>query len=134
MMQKLVRLSALIVPILYLGLCPASVYGTPQMGDTKAGKGSAGSNQDVTGCLQKGDEPGGFTITGEDGKVWELHSKKVQLASHVGHTVTVTGSAGNRSKAEEQKTEASEKKEAGEKEHGDLRVSSLKMISDTCSK
>lgn len=122
------------VPILYLGLCPASVYGTPQMGDTKAGKGSAGSNQGVTGCLQKGDEPEGFTITGEDGKVWELDSKKVQLASHVGHTVTMTGSAGNRSKAEEQKTEVSEKKEAGEKEHGDLRVISLKMISDTCSK
>jgi hypothetical protein len=96
--------------------------------------GSAGSNQSVTGCLQKGDEPGGFTITGEDGKVWELQSKKVQLASHVGHTVTVTGSAGNRSTAEEQTTEGSEKKEHGQKEHGDLRVGSLKMISDTCSK
>ena len=134
MMQKLVRLSALMVPTLYLSLCPASLHGAPQTGDTKADNGPAGSNQSVTGCLQKGDEPGGFTITGEDGKVWELQSKKVQLASHVGHTVTVTGSAGNRSTAEEQKTEGSEKREYGQKEHGDLRVGSLKMISDTCSK
>ena len=27
----------------------------------------------VTGCLQKGDEPGEFFITGEDGKNWGLH-------------------------------------------------------------
>jgi|HubBroStandDraft_2_1064218.scaffolds.fasta_scaffold113103_2 hypothetical protein len=134
MMQRPVTLSVLIVSTLYLSLCPASLYGAPQMGDMKADKGSAGSTQSVTGCLQKGDEPGGVTITGEDGKVWELESKKVPIASHVGHTVTVTGTVGNRSKAEEQKTEDSEKKESGEKEHGDLRVSTLKMISDTCSK
>ena len=134
MMQKLARLSALMVPILFMSLCPASLFGAPQMADKKPDKAAAGSNQSVTGCLQKGDEPGGFTITGEDGKVWELHSKKVQLATHVGHTVTATGSAGNQSKAHEQKIEVSEKKETGEKEHGDLRVSSLKMISDSCSK
>jgi hypothetical protein len=78
------------------------------------------------------DEPEGFTITGEDGKVWELHRKKVQLADHVGHTVTVTGSAAKRSKAEEEKIEANEKKEAAGKEHGDLKISSLKMVSDSC--
>ena len=131
MMQKLARLSAWMVLILFVSLGPASLYSAAQTADEKAGKASAGK-QSVTGCLQKGDEPGGFTITGEDGKVWELHSKKVQLADHVGHTVTVTGSAGNRSKAQEEKIEANEKKEAGEKEHGDLRLSSLKMISDSC--
>ena len=44
----------------------------------------------------------------------------------------MTGSTGNRSKAQEEKIEANEKKEAGDKEHGDLRLSSLKMISDSC--
>jgi hypothetical protein len=43
--------------------------------------------------------------------VWELHSKNVQLADHVGHTVTVTGSTGKGSKAQEEKIEANEKKE-----------------------
>ena len=132
MIQKLVRLSAWIIPILFMSLSTGSMYGAPQMADEKSDKMSAGSKQSVTGCLKKGDETGGFTLTAEDGKVWELHSKKVQLAEHVGHTVAVTGTAANRSKAEEEKIEANEKKEFGEKEHGDLRVSSLKMVSDSC--
>jgi hypothetical protein len=90
------------------------------------------SMQTATGCLQKGDETGGFVLTGDNGKVWELHSKKVNLGEHVGHTVTVTGAATNESTADEAKIDANEKKEYGEKEHGDLRVHSLKMVSDSC--
>jgi hypothetical protein len=37
----------------------------------------------VTGCLQKGDETGEFSITGEDGKTWELSSESVKLDDHV---------------------------------------------------
>ena len=130
MKQKLGRLSAWMVPILFISLVPAlSLYGTPQTGAEEA---SAGSKQSVTGCLQKGDEAGGFTVTGADGKVWELHSKSVQLADHVGHTVTVTGSTDKGSMTEEEKIEANEKKEAGDKEQGDLRVGTLKMVSDSC--
>ena len=91
-----------------------------------------GSMQTVTGCLQKGDEMGGYMIAGDNGKVWELHSKKVNLGEHVGHTVTVTGAETNESKGDEAKIEANEKKEYGDKEHGDIRVHSLKMVSDSC--
>jgi hypothetical protein len=125
MMEKRASLSLWLVPVLFVMLCPVFLYGA-QMGDDKAAK------QSVTGCLQKGDESGGFTITDKDGKVWELHSKTVKFAGHVGHTVTVTGSAAARSKAEEAKIEANEKKEAGGKEHSDLQVSSLKMVSESC--
>jgi preprotein translocase subunit YajC len=90
------------------------------------------SMQSVTGCLQKGDEPGGFTIAGDDGKVWELQSKKVKLSDHVGHTVTVTGSVAKGSQSTEDKMESSEKKEAAGKEYSDLKVYSLKMVSDSC--
>src|SRR5258706_8055825 len=124
-MQKPVRISLWMIPLVLASLCSASQYGAAPMGDEKAAKAPAAKHS-VTGCLQKGDEMGGFTITGKDGKVWELHGKKVDLSGHVGHTVTVTGSAANRSKAEEEKVEANEKKEAGEKEHGDLHVTSLK--------
>src|ERR1700730_10933868 len=62
------------------------------------------------GLISRGDRAGGFTITGEDGRVWELNSKKVHLADHVGPTVTVTGTAGKTSKAQEEKIEAHEKK------------------------
>jgi len=126
MMQRRARLSLWMVPVLFVMFCPVFLYGAPQMGDEKAAK------QSVTGCLAKGDESGGFTITDKDGKVWELHSKTVKLGGHVGHTVTVTGSATARSKAEEAKIEANEKKEAGGKEHSDLQVSSLKMVSESC--
>jgi hypothetical protein len=91
----------------------------------------------VTGCLQKGQEAGEFSITGEDGKAWELSSKTVKLDEHVGHQVTVTGSAHRESKAQEK---AEEKKEGqvenatAKEEYGDLRVTDLKMVSETCNK
>ena len=89
----------------------------------------------VTGCLQKGDEPGEFSITGKDGRTWGLRSNSVKLEQHVGHQVTVTGSAHRESKAQEK---AEEKKEgqmenaAGKEKYGHLRITSLKMISETC--
>jgi hypothetical protein len=87
----------------------------------------------VTGCLQKGHEAGEFSITGEDGKTWELSSKSVKLDEHVGHQVTVTGSAHRESK-EEEKKEGQMEKAAGKEEYGDLRVTDLKMVSETCNK
>ena len=91
----------------------------------------------VTGCLQKGHEAGEFAITGADGKTWDVSSKTVKLDEHVGHQVTVTGSAHRESKAEEkaeQKKEGQMEKAAGKEEYGDLRVTDLKMVSETCSK
>ena len=90
----------------------------------------------VTGCLQKGDEVGEFSIAGEDGKVWDLRSSTVKLEDHVGHKVTVAGTVSHESKAEEKK----EKKEGGvenagqKEEYGNIRVTTLKMVSDTCAK
>src|SRR5690242_2342322 len=45
----------------------------------------------VTGCLQKGDEPNEYAITGEDGKKYGLRSTTVKLDDHLGHKVAVTG-------------------------------------------
>jgi len=91
----------------------------------------------VTGCLQKGPEAGEFSITGEDGKTWELNSKSVKLDEHVGHQVAVTGSAHHESKAKEkaeEKKEGEMEKAAGKEEYGNLRVTNLKMVSETCNK
>jgi hypothetical protein len=110
------------------GILFFSAIGSAQMDESKP----KAAPQSITGCLQKGDEAGGVTLTGADGKVWELHSKKVKLSEHVGHTVTVTGAVVKQSKATEEKIEASEKKEASGKEYSDLRVDSLKMVSDSC--
>jgi hypothetical protein len=80
----------------------------------------------VTGCLQKGDEAGEYSITSEDGKRYGLRSKTVGLGKHVGHKVTVTGTQVR------EENEEKEKKESGGGEYADLRVTSLKMISEGC--
>lgn len=132
MIWKPARLSACTAFVLFVGLGATLLYGAPQMGNDKP---SAASEQTVTGCLQKGVEPVGFFIIGADDKHWELYSgKEVSLADHVGHTVTVTGSLAKRSAKQEEKSQPNEKKETGAREHSDLQVSSLKMVSDTCSK
>jgi len=48
----------------------------------------------VTGCLEKGTGAGSYTITATNGKQYNLRpgSSSVNLGSHVGHQVTVTGS------------------------------------------
>ena len=97
----------------------------------------ATARKTVTGCLQKGHEPGELSITGEDGKTWDVTSKSVKLDEHVGHQVTLTGSARRESKAQEkaeEKKEGQMEKAAGKQEYCDLRVTDLKMVSETCSK
>jgi hypothetical protein len=103
--------------------------------DKQAEKPAKGTKT-VTGCLQKGDEAGEFSIAGEDGKVWGLRSSTVKLEDHVGHKVTVVGMARGESKAEEEKEkkEGEVVKASQKEEYGDIRVTSLKMISDTCAK
>src|SRR3954463_8078470 len=116
-MEKLVRLSALLLFVFSLG-----AYVTP----SASAQEKAGSKTTVTGCLQKGDEAGEYSITGEDGKRYGLRSKSVDLSKHMGHKVTVTGT-----KMREE-NEEKEKKEAGGGEYADLRVTNIKHISETC--
>ncbi len=124
MIQKLAWLALLV------SLGSVLLYGAPQMADEKAS-----TTKTVTGCLQKGTEHGGFFLISTDDKHWELYSKTdVSLADHVGHTITVTGTLAHRSKAQEEKSQPHEQKEIAGKQHDDLQVSSVKMVSATCSK
>src|SRR5229473_6737570 len=105
MSHKIVKLVYWLVPMLFLGLCPLALvaqYGNAQEKQEKKPE-KAAHTQTVTGCLQKGDEAGEFSITGEDGKTWGLHSTSVKLDQHLGHKVTVTGSTTQETKAEEKK-------------------------------
>jgi hypothetical protein len=144
MSHKFAKVSYWLVPILLVCFSPmilrAQEKGTEERQEKKAEKRVSHSSKTITGCLQKGDEPDEFTITGEDGKTFGLRSSSVKLADHVGHKVTVTGSPAHESKAEAKQEKAEEKKAgkmekaAQKQEYGDLQVSSLKMVSDTCSK
>jgi hypothetical protein len=129
-MSHKTRLLYWLIPILFVSLCPVALIAQEKQ-EKRAEK--AAHAQTVTGCLQKGDEAGEFSITGEDGKTWGLHSTSVKLDQHLGHKVTVTGSTTQESKAEEKK-EGQVEKASSKQEYADLDVTSLKMVSDSCSK
>jgi hypothetical protein len=126
MLRKFVKVALLTVPILLVGLTAASISGAAQ----------TANGQTITGCLQKGLEPGGFFLIAANNQHWELYqTTNVSLAGHVGQTVTVTGvSNPDRSAAQEEKSQPYEKKETGERKHADFQVSTLKVLNDTCTK
>ena len=86
----------------------------------------------VTGCLQKGDEENEFVLTNKAGKKYEITSKSVALAGHVGHTVTVRGTAVAEEEQNEAKEEKGEKEEANEYAGGHVQVTRLTMVSAKC--
>jgi hypothetical protein len=61
---------------------------------------------------------------------WGLRSSAVKIDGHLGHKVTVSGLITHESKAGKTTTKTASRKE----ESGDLRVTSLKMVSKTCGK
>jgi hypothetical protein len=138
-MKKLIFVSltvVLLVSVVALAQDAQKQDDTKAVAQAKQEQKPMGHTKTVTGCLQKGDEPGEFSITGEDGKSWGLRSSSVKLDQHVGHQVTVTGSPTRETKAEEnkEKKEGQVEKASSKAEYGDLRVTTLKMVSDTCSK
>jgi hypothetical protein len=66
---------------------------------TASGIAQAQTNEDstdlkthtATGCLQKNAVTNTYTITDENGKLWDLRSDTVSLNAHVENTVTVSG-------------------------------------------
>jgi hypothetical protein len=88
-------------------------------------------NTSITGCLQKGDEAGEYSMKTADGKLYGLTSKKVQLSEHVGHKVMLRGYITPESA---EGSEQNEQSSAGAEKGGDIdmTVTQLKMISTSC--
>jgi hypothetical protein len=133
MQKRFTKQASLLGSVLLMAaaLCFAQTTDSAQTGKAKSH--TARHTKTVSGCLQKGDEADEYSIT-DNGKTYGLRSSKVDLSKHVGHQVSVTGTL----RPEREENEANEKKEneAAEKneqkEAGDIRVSSLKMIKDSC--
>ncbi len=132
---------------LLLGTVPAPAAAQPFLAEMRAAKAQAVAEnktdvkqkpvshaKTVTGCLQKGEDPGEFTITGQDGRSWDLSSSRVKLEDHFGHQVTVTGTVTRETGAKESKTEKEGHVEmaASHEKYGMLSVATVKMIADTC--
>ncbi len=132
MARSTARFAFPVVATLFASVCVLGVWAHVAAHPQEHGK-AKGESMSVTGCLQKGSEDNGYYITDDSSRMWELSSKSVKLAPHVGHQVTVTGVEVRKSKSVESKTEESEKTEASGKPYADLNVKSLKMVSETCS-
>lgn len=105
-----------------------------QTGETK--KETHKNTRTVTGCLQKdGDE---YQVTAKDGSTWEVKSDSIDLAKHVGHTITVTGAVNNAAlhgAKEDTKAEAREHGvDKSSTEHGHMTATNLRMVSSGCEK
>jgi hypothetical protein len=121
---------SLAVTMLLAGALPASAVTT-----------RSGSADSATGCLQKGDKPDTFKLVDKDGKTWNVTSKKVSLAGHVGHTVTLTGDVtksdmsgmSGMKDSSMSKMGDSSKMSGMSSSAGTMNVTSMTMVSATCS-
>ena len=92
----------------------------------------------ITGCLSKGDSAKEFMLAGNDGSTWEVRSSRVALADHVGHTVSATGVVSNAAMHNMKEDAKDMAKDSGMKkdnsEHGHMKITDVKMVSDSCGK
>ena len=115
--------------------CMASVW---VMADDSADAKGKSDTRTITGCLSQGDNAKEFNLAANDGSTWEVRSSNVALAKHVGHTVEVTGVVSNamaHNMKEDTKDMAHDTGVTKENtEHGHLKVTHVKHVSDSCSK
>ena len=118
------KLSLYLAPVVLFGLFPILAGAQDNMGMSNK------QTMSVTGCLKQGSDTGGYYIMGDDGKMYELMGKG--LSAHVNHKVTITGMAATMSQAQEDKKMSTEKSEASGAKVVDMKVSSVKMVSESC--
>jgi hypothetical protein len=120
---------------LVASVCLAVVLAT-STGVAAKGQHRKAQSHSMTGCLQKGDEANTFKLTSIAGKgprTVEIvqTATGVDLASHVGHKVTITGMPMSQQAAAkaEGTTYKKDKEERGEHH---MRADAVTMVSTTC--
>ena len=94
----------------------------------------------ITGCLTKGDGADEFVLAGNDGSTWEVRGSKsgVDLASHVGHTISATGVVSNAMAHHLKEDTKGAAHDTGMKkdntERGHLKITDVQMVSESCQK
>ncbi len=123
------------VLVMLLNLGPLLLYGQDNAQNTQGNQKPRVTNPllvNVTGCLKKDSATGGYYVTDQDGRRWELTSKKLDLAKQIFHTVSVSGHPSAGSKAQAGKSEQGQPPEAGQSFA--LDVTDLEMLSNSCTR
>jgi len=122
------KLTFSLLAVSFLAIAPAFAQSSNAQEEDKSAK-----TRSVTGCLSQGDSANEFKLTQDDGSTWEIQSKGVKLAPHVGHTVTVTGKVWHPD-MHGAKEKAKETVDSSAKEHGHLNATNVTMVSESCKK
>ena len=137
-MKKCILPVALLFTLSGITTAGASQYGGAQAEKDK--QKPAAKSHTMTGCLEKSAEPDTFRLTNVEGtgpKTVQLHADAdKKLSAHLGHKIAVTGpevdpatlKKGTTGRAEP----GAQPKETSTEHH--MRVESLKMVSEACSK
>jgi hypothetical protein len=99
----------------------------PSAGAQQAAPAAAPKEHSMTGCLKKGTADGSYLITDVDGngpKSVGIVSSTANLAPHVGHKITITGSAVSTA-------DAAADKNVPKAPHY-MKVTAVKMVAATC--
>jgi hypothetical protein len=119
--------------LLGLTIAPPAILANQTSSQESSTQDKSAKVRTVTGCLAKGGSDNEYTLTTDSGATWELKSDSVQIAPHVGHKVSVTGTVDNAA-LHGAKEKAKEKTEDNPKEHGHMTVTNLEMVSESCGR
>jgi len=122
--------------LVLLGLCAVLMLGQDNPQNSQTGPSHTVRTPlqiNITGCLKKDAVTGGYYVSDENGRKWELSSKKVDLAKQVFHVVSVSGHPLPASNMQEGKSETGQKPETGQQTFR-LDVVELTMISNSCTR
>jgi hypothetical protein len=133
--EKMRKLSRFLLCLVLGGLTVSWAIAQDRDTDSK----SKSDVRTITGCLTKGDSSNEFLLTGDDGSTWEIHnSASVNLASHVGQTVTATGTVSNVKMHNLKEDTKDAAHDTGMKknntEHGHLKVTDVQTVSESCQR
>jgi hypothetical protein len=121
------------------GLAFALTVATPADAASKHQSKKKPAEHSMTGCLDKGETANTWKLTNVTGKgpktveIVEVASG-VDLAPHVGHTVTITGTAVSTKEAAAKEGVTGTKGMKEEKKEHHMKADAVKMVSDTCKK
>ena len=87
----------------------------------------------VSGCLKRSSD-GGYYLTDSNGITWQLSSNSVNLGDQVMHVVSVAGKPGTMGQPEQSPNQAAGKPQPSDTSARSLRVITLKMLSNSCTR
>ena len=129
--MKISTITALLILLCFGSVRAANAQDSPQSDNAKNNR--SAKVRKLTGCLEQSPTGKDYVISSADGSSWHVSSDAVDLAPHVGHKVTVTGTVDHQ-KIHAAKEKAKTTKDNDAPEHGHLTATNVKMISKACSR